>query len=89
MIKTVDFTPQIIKKASLFKAARVEQWENIVEAMNNWVEKHPNISILNVETVVLPNIHDADEEGSHDTELGTGRESSSTWYQLIRLWYRD
>ncbi len=87
MIKHIDFTPQVTKKGKLFKSTEIQKFQDIVELMNQWIEK-TNPEVINVETVLLPNIHDSDEEGSEDTMLGTGRESSSHWYQLIRVWYK-
>lgn len=88
MIKHIDFTPQITRKGKIFKSTEIESFSSIVDAMNDWINEHQP-EVVNVETVVLPNIHDSDEDGSEDTMLGTGRESSSNWYQLIRLWYRE
>lgn len=87
MIKHIDFTPKVTKKGKLFKSTEIEKFQDIVGLMNEWLEKN-NHEVINVETVLLPNIHDSDEEGSEDTMLGTGRESSSHWYQLIRVWYK-
>ncbi len=88
MIKHIDFTPEVTKKGGLFKSAQIERFQDVVDRMNEW-RKSDSSNIISIETVVLPNIHDADEEGSEDTMLGTGRESSSHWYQLIRVWYTD
>lgn len=87
MIKYIDFTPKVTKKGGLFKSTEIETFGDIVASMNEWITSE-NPDVLNVETVLLPNIHDSDEEGSEDTMLGTGRESSSHWYQLIRVWYK-
>jgi hypothetical protein len=60
----------------------------VLGKLNQWVHENQNLEVVNIETVVLPNIHDSQEEGSQDTELWTGGESSSQWYQLLRIWYR-
>ena len=88
MIKYIDFTPKLTKKGGLFKSAQIETFSDIVTSMNEWISQNA-FEIVNIETVLLPNIHDSDEEGSNDTMLGTGRESSSHWYQLIRVWYKE
>lgn len=87
MIKHIDFTPKVTKKGKLFKSTEIEKFQDIVGLMNQWLEEN-SPEVVNIETVLLPNIHDSDEEGSEDTMLGTGRESSSHWYQLIRVWYK-
>jgi len=87
MIKHIDFTPKITKKGGFFRSDQIENFETSVNQMNEWIETNKP-DIINIETVVLPNIHDFDEEGSEDTMLRTGREGISHWYQLIRLWYK-
>ena len=83
-----DFVPEK-KKGGMFKSGSVQHFDEVVASMNKWIAENPTHSIVSVETVVLPNIHDKEEEGSEDTELWTGGESSSQWYQLIRVWYRE
>lgn len=87
MIKSIDFAPKITKKGGLFKSAQIEGFQEIVKDMNDWISAN-NAEVINVETVLLPNIYDPDEEGSEDTMLGTGGQSNVSWYQLIRLWYK-
>ncbi|MBV6647916.1 MAG: hypothetical protein KI790_20820 [Cyclobacteriaceae bacterium] len=86
MIQVKDFVPEK-KKGGLFKSGSVQHFEEVLTAANQWISEN-NINVVNVETVVLPNIHDSQEEGSQDTELWTGGESSSQWYQLIRVWHK-
>ena len=83
-----DFVPEK-SKGGMFKSGRIQSFQEVLEAANLWIKENPAIDVLNVETVVLPNIHESDEEGSMDTELWTGGESSSHWYQLLRVWYRQ
>jgi hypothetical protein len=87
MIKHTDFSPKVTKKGGLFSAEQVENFEEVMDDLNNWVQE-TNPDVISIETVVLPNIYDPDEEGSEDTRLGTGRENSSHWYQVIRVWYK-
>ena len=88
MIQHIDFAPKVTKKGGLFKATQIEGFTTLMDTMNEWIASN-DYEIINVETVLLPNIYDSDEEGSEDTMLGTGRESSSHWYQLIRVWYKQ
>lgn len=85
MIQTVDFVPQK-QKGGLFKSDKIEAFKDVVTAMNDWRSKN-DVNIISIETVVLPNIHDTDEEGSEDTELWTGNASSTSWHQIIRIWF--
>ncbi|MEM9325355.1 MAG: hypothetical protein AAGA85_06855 [Bacteroidota bacterium] len=86
MIQCIDFVPEK-KKGSLFKSGAIQDFEDVMKEMNDWIAAN-DANVISVETVVLPNIHDSEEEGSHDTELWTGGESSSKWYQLFRVWYK-
>ena len=87
MIKNKDFTPQITKKGGFFRATEMEGFKDVVTQMNEWVSEN-NPDIISIETVVLPNIHDPEEEGSEDTMLGSDGQNASIWYQFIRIWYR-
>jgi hypothetical protein len=89
MIKIKDFVPQIEKKGGMFRPSKMQDFKLVIDEMNAWVlANNSEIDIFNIETVVLPNIHEPTEEGSEDTELWTGTSTSSSWHQLIRVWYR-
>ncbi len=87
MIKNKDFTPKITKKGGFFKATKMEGFKDVVQQMNEW-ESQNEPDIISIETVVLPNIHDPEEEGSEDTMLGSDGQNASNWYQFIRVWYK-
>jgi hypothetical protein len=80
-----DFTPNF-EKAGFFSKTTYEPLQDCLRRANQWIEME-NPKIINVETVVLPNLWDSDEEGSEDPELGTGGESSSSWHQFVRVWH--
>jgi hypothetical protein len=86
-IEVIDFVPEKAK-GSLFKSGETQKFEAILNQVNEWIASN-DVKIVNLETIVLPNIHEAEEEGSFDTELFTGGETHSQWYQLIRVWYRQ
>lgn len=83
-----DFVPEK-SKGSMFKSGKMQTFQEVLDIANTWISENPQYEVVNVETVVLPNIHEKDEDGSTDTELWTGGESSSHWYQLVRVWYRN
>lgn len=85
-IEVKDFVPEKTK-GSLFKSGETQKFETILQQANDWIALN-EVDIVNLETVVLPNIHEPEDEGSFDTELFTGGESHSQWYQLVRVWYR-
>ena len=87
MIAFIDFVPEVKQEAGLFRAATMESLQSSLERANKWIVEN-NIQVLNVETVLMPNIHNHHEEGSQDTNIVTRGESYSHWYQFIRVWYR-
>ena len=87
MIEFRDFVPEVVSEGALFKAAEYESLDAAVTAANRWVHEF-KIKVINIETVVLPNIWSRWEEGSTDTSLGTSGDSPSHWHQFIRIWYR-
>ena len=88
MIKCKDFVPGIIQKGGFFTQAKAQEFQDCLDRANEWISNH-NIELKNIETVVLPNIHDELEEGSMDTNLDTLGDTTSSWNQFIRIWYSE
>lgn len=65
-----------------------ESFDAAVTAANEWLAT-ANVELINLETVVLPNIWSRFEEGSTDSSIGTSGDSPSRWHQFLRCWYRD
>ena len=84
MIAFKDFVPKITAPAGFLKAARFESLPEVADAATRWCDGNAIVP-LNVETVVLPNIHRSGEEGSGDASLETGQHIE--WNQIIRVWY--
>ncbi|MEL6256253.1 MAG: hypothetical protein AAFR87_29890 [Bacteroidota bacterium] len=89
MIRFEDFVPEQLEKAKFLKKARYESFDSTLERMNEWQRRNSNYRIINIETVVLPNIHLKAEEGSTDVDLPTEGEFSSNWHQFLRVWYTN
>ena len=87
MIQFRDFVPEMLSAPRLFKAGEYESMEAAVAAANSWIKEY-DVKIVNVETVVLPNIWSRYEEGTSDVALGTSGEMPSHWHQFVRVWYR-
>ena len=87
MIRFIDFVPAELQKAGFLRAAVMEQFEDCLQRANAWIDQH-GVEVMNIETVVLPNMHGPDEEGSIGTKLHTQGEWPVDWYQFIRIWYR-
>lgn len=85
MIQFRDFAPALLK-AGWF-TNKYESLRQSVDDANAWIAKG-GIDVVNVETVVLPNIWDEGENGTKDVELTTANNTSPTWHQFIRVWYR-
>lgn len=88
MISFRDFVPRQLTQPALFHAAEHESFDAAVAAANEWVHTDC-IKVINIETVVLPNIWTRWEEGSTDSSLGTSGDSPSHWHQFVRVWYRS
>ena len=88
MIKCKDFVPKIITKGGFFTTAKAQEFQSCLDHANQWISEN-KIQPLNIETVVLPNIHDPLEEGSMDTNLDTLGDTTSSWNQFIRIWYNQ
>ena len=87
MVLFKDFVPERIKKSGFLSGAKYQALEDKVVEANKWASDN-GFKIVNVETVVLPNIWDEDEDGSEDVDILTSGTNSSTWHQFIRIWYR-
>ncbi len=86
MIEYRDFIPQQTEGPGFFSTARYESFDAALDSANEFVSSQ-SARILNVETVVLPNVWNADEGGTTDASIRTSGDVSSTWHQFIRVWY--
>lgn len=87
MIRYVDFVPRQLAASGFFKGAEYESFDAAVEAASRWLDGLKG-ELVQVETVVLPNIHHDREEGSGDPSLRASGDLSSYWHQFVRVWYR-
>ena len=89
MLKFKDFIPQMTKNPGWLSEGTYESFEAAVQAANQWLKETKNVKLINLETVVLPNIWSRFEEGSTDSSIGTSGDSPSRWNQFLRCWYMD
>lgn len=87
-----DFVPRSIESKSKFLGLEFpettfETFNACVDAARAWVAEQ-NIEVINLETVVLPNIYEPNEAGTVDTDLVASGEVRTHWYQFLRVWYR-
>lgn len=88
MLRYLDFVPQQRRAPGLFHPGDHENFDQAVQAANDWLASHA-VKLINLETVVLPNIWSRWEEGSNDAALATGGDHPSHWHQVLRVWYID
>lgn len=85
MIQFRDFAAEVTS-AGFFS----NSYETLPQALakaNAWLAAE-GVDVLNVETVVLPNMWESGEEGTKDVELRASGKMATTWHQFIRVWYR-
>jgi len=85
MIAYEDFIPQQTSGPGFFTSAQYESFDEALKAANSFMVGR-ELMILNVETVVLPNVWD--EEGTTDVSIDASGKTYSTWHQFIRVWYK-
>lgn len=83
-----DFVPQQKRPPGFFRQGEHESFDMAVQAANDWLVVQ-QVKLVNLETVVLPNIWNRWEEGSSDASLATGGDHPSHWHQVLRVWYID
>ena len=79
-----EFFPAILKSGSF--STEHEALSETVARASEWVAAS-GIRVINVETVVLPNI--ARVEDASQIGLYTSGEMSSFWYQVVRVWFEN
>lgn len=81
-LKYKDFFPVVLKSG--FFSTEHEALQATVARADQWVAES-GVRVINVETVVLPNIESV--EDASKIGIRTSGERSSRWYQIVRVWY--
>lgn len=79
-----DFLPAVLK-SGLFSTEH-ETLPLAVARANEWI-RESGVTVINVETVVLPNVREV--EDASQVGIRTSGELSSYWFQIVRVWYDD
>ena len=87
-LKYKDFVPKQISAPAIFKPGEHETFDDAVLGLNRWLAIS-KVNVINIETVVLPNIWSPWEEGSGDASIGTSGSAPSHWHQFVRCWYHE
>lgn len=77
-----DFFPTVLKRG--FISSEFEPFGEVVQRANEWIAS-AGVQVLNVETLILPNV--GNEAGAQQTNIRTSGEVSSYWRQMLRVWY--
>ena len=89
MLKYKDFVPKEVEAPGLLNSGGHESFDHAVIACNQWLMQNPEVKLVCLETVVLPNIWSRWEEGSNDASIGTSGDTPSRWHQFVRCWFHD
>lgn len=83
-----DFAPRQTRPAGFFQSAEYDNLMEAVRQANQWIKDH-QVRVLNIETVVMPNVLEKGEEATADGSVATyeGISHYNHWYQFIRVWY--
>jgi hypothetical protein len=77
-----DFFPEVTRSG--FLSNDHESFQQVVNRANEWMAGS-GVQVLNVETVVLPNVNTGNE--AVQTNIRTSGEMSSYWRQFLRVWH--
>jgi hypothetical protein len=77
-----DFFPAVVESG--FFRDEHETLQSTVVRVNEWIAQSGS-QIINIETVVLPNVSQA--EDASQVGIRTSGKISSYWYQVVRVWY--
>jgi len=81
-----DFAPQRLQQRGVIESLKgptYQTFDDALGAANDWIHAE-GIGVVNLETVVLPNLWA--EEGTTDVDLRTVS-GWANWHQFIRVWY--
>lgn len=89
MIGFKDFLPRMLGEAGFLGEPEFETLDDAVAGANKWLESQSDVRLLNVETVVLPNVHHPHEEGSSDVNIRQDEDWATPWNQFVRVWFES
>ncbi len=83
-----DFVPKRLGEAGFLGEPEFETLQEAAEGAKDWLAKS-DVRVVNVETVVLPNLHHPHESGSEDVNIRQDGDWQTPWNQFIRVWYDE
>ena len=86
-INYIDFEPKPLEK-SFWGISSYENLDAVLKRANEWVRRNYSHEIVNIETVVLPNIYKNKKAFTEGTiQYYTGGHTVQN-FQIIRIWYK-
>ena len=86
-INYIDFEPKVLEK-NFWKGTIYENIDATLIRANEWIRRNYSAEIVNVETVVLPNIYKKETATTHQTTQFITGGSTVNNFQIIRIWYK-
>jgi len=86
-MKYIDFTQKALEK-NFWGTYTYDNLDAVLERANEWIRKNYNCEIINVETVVLPNIYKKGIATTNQLSQFITGGSTVINFQIIRIWYK-
>lgn len=80
-----DFVPAVVR-SGFFSGTDYEPLPHVVRRANQWVEQ-TGARVLNIETVLLPNLQS--DQDTSQSGIRTSGDVSSHWHQVVRVWHES
>ena len=87
MIKYKDFIPEVTQLGLLGHVKESDSFESLVKQANVWINSSA-VEIINVETVLLPNVINRPKQIEPETGASTVGQPR-VLFQCVRVWYRE
>ncbi len=91
MVKFKDFIINVKDYGGILTPPVFEAHEDAMLRVNLWIEEH-EIIVLNIETVIVPDLHKSQPKyGSTSAyfEKGESAATESRWFQVFRVWFNE
>ena len=95
MIQCKDFAPRITERGPFDGASDYESFSDVVSTVNQWIES-TTIQVINVETVVLPDLIEGTSDGVYGVTTSNAfypvmisQGLAINCFQCVRVWYRE
>lgn len=87
MINYKDFSPQVSRTGLLGHVKESDSFQTVVKQANLWLNSNP-VKLVNIETVLLPNLLSKPTEVEPEKGASTVGQSH-VLFQCVRVWYTE